>query len=52
MTIEKCGERKWSVSSYFAVHSFSFAVFLWIVEMGCFPALQFFYFVIAENNIA
>lgn len=34
MTIEKCGERKWSVSSCFAVHSFSFAVFLWIAEMG------------------
>ena len=34
MTIEKCGERKWSVSSCFVVHSFSFAVFLWIVEMG------------------
>ena len=34
MTIEKCGERKWSVSSCFVVHSFSFAVFLWIASMG------------------
>lgn len=34
MTIEKCGERRRFVSSCFVVHSFSFAVFLWIAEMG------------------